>query len=185
MADKKVYIFLADGFEDIEGLTVVDLMRRAGIQIQTVSIKASRQITTSHGIEMLTDITFGENDFADADMLVLPGGMPGTKYLGSFEPLLALLKEHYNNEGKIAAICAAPTVLSSLGFLKGRKATCYPSMMSQLDCGEAVTDSVVVDGNITTSRGLGTALPFALSLIGQLLSEEKAKEIAASVVWTA
>ncbi len=184
MAEKKVYIFLADGFEDIEGLTVVDLMRRAGIQIQTVSIKAEKKITTSHGIEMFTDMTMDETDFADADMLVLPGGMPGTKYLGACEPLLKLLKDYYNKEGKIAAICAAPTVLSSLGFLKGRKATCYPSMMSQLDCGEALTDSVVVDGNITTSRGLGTALPFALSLIAQLLSEEKAKEIAASVVFT-
>ena len=183
MAEKKVYIFLADGFEDIEGLTVVDLMRRAGIQIQTVSIKAEKKITTSHGIEMFTDMTMDETDFADADMLVLPGGMPGTKYLGACEPLLKLLKDYYNKEGKIAAICAAPTVLSSLGFLKGRKATCYPSMMSQLDCGEALTDSVVVDGNITTSRGLGTALPFALSLIAQLLSEEKAKEIASSVVW--
>ncbi|MBP3902071.1 MAG: DJ-1/PfpI family protein [Blautia sp.] len=183
MADRNVYIFLADGFEDIEGLTVVDLMRRAGIRIQTVSITKTKKITTSHGIEMFTDITMDEADFADADMLVLPGGMPGTKYLGSCEPLLALLKEHYNNEGKIAAICAAPTVLSSLGFLKGRKATCYPSMMSQLDCREAVEDSVVVDGNITTSRGLGTALPFALSLIAQLLSDEKAEEIAASVVY--
>ena len=123
MADRKVYIFLADGFEDIEGLTVVDLMRRAGIRIQTVSIKKEKKITTSHGIEMFTDITMDEADFTDADMLVLPGGMPGTKYLGSCEPLLAVLKEHYNNEGKIAAICAAPTVLSALGFLKGRKAT--------------------------------------------------------------
>ena len=183
MADRKVYIFLADGFEDIEGLMVVDLMRRAGIQIQTVSIKSTRQITTSHGVEMFTDITMDETDFADADMLVLPGGMPGTKNLGNCERLLVLLKDHYNNEGKIAAICAAPTVLSSLGFLKGRKATCYPTMMSQLDCGEALTDPVVVDGNVITSRGLGTALTFALTLIEELLSEEKAKEIAASVVW--
>ena len=183
MADRKAYIFLADGFEDIEGMMVVDLMRRAGIQIQTVSIKDTKQITTSHGVEMVTDVTISETDFADADMLILPGGMPGTKYLGNCEPLLALLKRHYNNLGIIAEICAAPTVLSSLGFLKGRKATCYPSMMSALDCGEALTDSVVVDGNITTSRGLGTALPFALSLISQLLSEEKAKEIASSVVW--
>ena len=78
---KKVYIFLADGFEDIEGLTVVDLLRRAGIDIKTVSIKETKQIQTSHGITMLTDATFAETDFADADMLVLPGGMPGTKYL--------------------------------------------------------------------------------------------------------
>ena len=89
---KKVYIFLADGFEDIEGLTVVDLMRRAGIDITTVSIKNTKQIVTSHKITMLTDTTFGETDFADADMLVLPGGQPGTTYLGEFAPLKELLK---------------------------------------------------------------------------------------------
>ena len=85
---KKAYIFLADGFEDIEGLTVVDLLRRAGIDIKTVSIKETNQIQTSHGITMLTDATFAETDFADADMLVLPGGMPGTKYLAGYKPLI-------------------------------------------------------------------------------------------------
>ena len=89
---KKAYIFLADGFEDIEGLTVVDLMRRAGITITTVSIKNTKQITTAHGITMLTDTTFREADFSDADMLVLPGGQPGTTYLGGFEPLTDLVK---------------------------------------------------------------------------------------------
>jgi len=88
---KKVYIFLADGFEDIEGLTVVDLLRRAEIDIKTVSIKETKQIQTSHGITMLTDTTFAETDFADADMLVLPGGMPGTKYLAGYKPLTDLL----------------------------------------------------------------------------------------------
>ena len=176
---KKAYIFLADGFEDIEGLTVVDLLRRAGIDIKTVSIKETTRIQTSHGITMLTDAIFAETDFADADMLVLPGGMPGTKYLAGYKPL--------NNKGKkIAAICAAPSVFSGLGFLKGRKATSYPSFMEVLSKDGAVTseDSVVVDGNITTSRGLGTAVDFALSLISQLENEEKAKEIAESVVYT-
>ena len=107
---KKVYIFLADGFEDIEGLTVVDLMRRAGITITTVSIKNTKQITTAHSITMLTDQTFAETDFTDADMLVLPGGQPGTTNLGAFAPLTDLLKNFYNNGGRIAAICAAPTI---------------------------------------------------------------------------
>ena len=88
---KKVYIFLADGFEDIEVLTVVDLMRRAQIDIKTVSIKNIRDITTSHGIHMQTDLVFKENDFSDAYMLVIPGGMPGTKYLGEYQPLCDLL----------------------------------------------------------------------------------------------
>ena len=176
---KKAYIFLADGFEDIEGLTVVDLLRRAGIDIKTISIKETTRIQTSHGITMLTDAIFAETDFADADMLVLPGGMPGTKYLAGYKPLI-------NKGKKIAAICAAPSVFSGLGFLKGRKATSYPSFMEVLSKDGAVTseDSVVVDGNITTSRGLGTAVDFALSLISQLENEEKAKEIAESVVYT-
>ena len=173
---KKAYIFLADGFEDIEGLTVVDLLRRAGIDIKTIS----------HGITMLTDAIFAETDFADADMLVLPGGMPGTKYLAGYKPLIDLLTDFNNKGKKIAAICAAPSVFSGLGFLKGRKATSYPSFMEVLSKDGAVTseDSVVVDGNITTSRGLGTAVDFALSLISQLENEEKAKEIAESVVYT-
>lgn len=96
----KVYIFFADGFEDIEGLTVVDLMRRAGIDIQTVSIKETKEIRTSHGIDLLTDRTFGECDFSDADMLVIPGGMPGTKYLEKYKPLTELLTDFYQNGGK-------------------------------------------------------------------------------------
>lgn len=180
----KVYIFFADGFEDIEGLTVVDLMRRAGIDIQTVSIKETKEIRTSHEIDLLTDRTFGECDFSDADMLVIPGGMPGTKYLNEYQPLRDLLADFYKKGGKVAAICAAPTVLASLGFLEKRKATAYPSCMEGLAGAERSLESVVVDGNVTTSRGLGTAVDFALSLIGQLLGEKKADEIAESVVYS-
>ena len=180
---KKVYIFLADGFEDIEGLTVVDLMRRAGITITTVSIKNTKQITTSHGIIMFTDQTFVETDFTDADMLVLPGGQPGTTNLGAFAPLTDLLKNFYNNGGKIAAICAAPTVFAQIGLLHGKKATAYPSCMDGLGDAVRLEDNVVMDGNITTSRGLGTAIDFSLSLISQLLGQEKADQIAESVVY--
>lgn len=179
----RVYIFLADGFEDIEGLTVVDLMRRAGITIETVSIKDTKEITTSHGIQMKTDRIFAETDFSDGDMLVLPGGMPGTKYLGEHEPLTELLTEFYQKNKKLAAICAAPSVFGKLGFLKGRRATSYPSFMDRLFGAETCEDPVVVDGNVTTSRGLGTAVPFALSLIAQLKGKEKAAEIAESIVY--
>lgn len=181
--NKKVYIFLADGFEDIEGLTVVDLMRRADIDIKTVSIKKSKEITTSHGITMLTDLTFAETDFTDADMLVLPGGMPGTKYLEEYKPLTELLTDFYQNGGKVAAICAAPGIFERLGFLKGRNATSYPSVMEQLKSARTSLEPVVVDGNVTTSRGLGTAIDFSLSLIGQLEGSSKAEEIAESVVY--
>ena len=180
---KKVYIFLADGFEDIEGLTVVDLMRRAQIDIKTVSIKDIRDITTSHGIHMQTDLVFKETDFSDADMLVIPGGMPGTKYLGEYQPLCDLLTDFYKQGKKVAAICAAPTVFAQIGFLHGKKATAYPSCMDGLGDAVRLEDNVVVDGNITTSRGLGTAIDFSLSLISQLLGQEKADQIAESVVY--
>ncbi len=179
----RVYIFLADGFEDIEGLTVVDLMRRAGIHIDTVSITDTKTVTTSHGIEMKTDCIFAETDFSDADMLVLPGGMPGTKYLGEYKPLTDLLTAFYEKGGKVAAICAAPSVFAELGFLKGRKATSYPSFMERLTGAETVELPVVTDGNVTTSRGLGTAVPFALNLIAQLMGQAKADEIAESIVY--
>lgn len=181
---KKVYVFLADGFEDIEGLTVVDLMRRAGITVDTVSIKENKTVTTAHNITLETDRIFTETDFSDADLLVLPGGMPGTKYLGEYKPLTDLVTGFYKKGGKVAAICAAPTVLASLGILNGKKATAYPSCMEGLSGAEPSLESVVVDENVTTSRGLGTAIDFALSLIGQLLGEERADEIAESVVYS-
>ena len=183
MNTKKVYIFLADGFEDIEGLMVVDLMRRAEIDITTVSVMDTKEIHTSHGITMFADRLYGEDDYEQADMLVLPGGKKGTANLKAFEPLRALLKKVCSQGRKIAAICAAPTMFSDLGLLKDRKATCYPSLLDTLDCRERSEENVVVDGNITTSRGLGTSLDFALCMIGQLISPEKAEEIAFSVAY--
>ena len=117
-------------------------------------------------------------------MLVIPGGMPGTKYLEEYKPLTDLLTDFYQKGGKIAAICAAPGVFERLGFLKGRNATSYPSVMEQLTSARTSTESVVVDGNVTTSRGLGTAIDFSLSLIRQLEGSAKAEEIAESVVYS-
>lgn len=179
----KVYVFLADGFEEIEGLTVVDLMRRAGIEVTTVSIKEETAIEGSHHILLSADTTFGKCDFSDADMLVLPGGGLGTENLEKFEPLGKLVTSYCEKGGKIAAICAAPRVFAGLGLLNGKKATCYPSVMEQLTGAVKSEDAVVVDGNITTSRGLGTAIDFSLELIAQLISKEKADEIAKSVVY--
>ena len=179
----KVYIFFADGFEDIEGLTVVDLMRRAGIDIQTVSIKETKEIRTSHGINLLTDAVFGECDFSDADMLVIPGGMPGTRYLEEYKPLTDLLGDFYRKGGKVAAICAAPTVFGGMGILKGKKAICYPGMEEGLTGAEVTCQPAVTDGHITTSRGLGTAIDFALALISELRDKESADTISKQVVY--
>lgn len=180
---KKVYVFLADGFEEIEGLTVVDLMRRAGIVVETVSIKETKQVTAAHQISLYADRTFEEIDFADADMLVLPGGQPGTDHLAAFQPLMELLTSYYEKGGKIAAICAAPTVFAKLGLLHGKNATAYPACMEGLGDAVLCEDAVVTDGRITTSRGLGTAIDFSLSLISQLLGEDAAGKIAESIVY--
>lgn len=180
---KKVYLFLADGFEEIEGLTVVDLMRRAGIDIATVSIMGRKEITGSHRIQIQADLLWEEADLSEADMLVLPGGEPGTTHLENYAPLTEYVKEYARKGGETAAICAAPRVLAGLGLLEGRKATSYPSVMERLKGAELTEESVAVDGNITTSRGLGTAIDFALVLIGKLEGADKAEEIGKSVVY--
>ena len=181
----KVYIFLADGFEDIEALAVVDLMRRAGITTVTVSVSDSLKVETSHQVTLFADALFQECDFSDADVLILPGGMPGTSTLRAYEPLMELLKAHHAQGKMLAAICAAPTILSDLGMLKDRRATSFPKRREDIDAAEYLSDPVVVDGNITTSRGMGTSFDFALSLIAQLTDQEKADALAASVVYKA
>ena len=123
---KKVSIFLAEGFEEVEALTQVDLLRRAGAEVTMVSISGAREVAGSHGIVVTADQVFAEMDFSDMDLLVLPGGMPGTLHLKECAPLLALLKDFHEKGKKLAAICAAPTVLGAAGLLKGKKAACYP-----------------------------------------------------------
>ncbi len=170
----KVYIFLADGFEEIEGLTVVDIMRRAKIDVETISITGQKQINGAHKIIVEADRLFEETDFSDGDMLVLPGGMPGPRNLiGEFDK-----KKKY-----LAAICAAPSILSELGILKGRKACAYPSFEEGLDCAQVVHEAAVTDGHVTTGRGMGAAIPFALKLTELLCGTEKANEIAESIVY--
>lgn len=179
----KICVFTADGFEEIEGLTVVDLLRRAGAEVLMVSVKEGLTVKGAHNIELKADALFDEVCYEDVDILVLPGGMPGTLNLRNHEKLCGLLKEFAAKDKKIAAICAAPMILGELGLLKGKKATCYPGFEDKLTEAELCTDREVRDGNITTSRGLGTAIPFALELISQLYGKEKAEEIKKSVIY--
>ena len=154
----KVYIFLADGFEEIEGLTVVDIMRRAKIDVETISITGQKQINGAHKIIVEADRLFEETDFSDGDMLVLPGGMPGTLNLKEHEGLRNLIGEFDKKKKYLAAICAAPSILSELGILKGRKACAYPSFEEGLDCAQVVHEAAVTDGHVTTGRGMGAAI---------------------------
>ena len=178
----KVYILLANGFEEIEGLMVVDLMRRAGIDIKMVSITDSLDITGARGIGVKADITLKEAG-DDADMVVLPGGMPGTLNLGLCQPLMEQIHK-FNAAGKgLAAICAAPTVFGKAGLLQGKKATCYPGMEGDLQGAIVSTDEVCHDGHIITSRGMGTAIPFALEIVKTFKGEEVSNNLAKSIVY--
>ena len=181
----KAYIFLADGFEEIEGLTVVDLLRRAEIEICMVSVTGKKQIRGSHGIVVEADELFEQTDFLDASMLILPGGMPGTRHLAAHRELGLLLKQAAAEGKQLAAICAAPSVLVGLGILEGKKAACYPGFEDQLTGAELSREPVVVAGNVTTSRGMGTAIPFALSLIAGIRGQDAADNLAKAIIYRA
>ena len=177
----KVYLFLANGFEEIEGLTVVDLLRRANIEILMVSITDDLIVTGSHKISTKADIMFEQTDYSDADMLVLPGGMPGTKYLSEHQGLDELLKQFHEKGKKLSAICAAPSVLGTKGLLNCKNATCYPGFEESLVGAIVTKEAVVMDGNIITSKGMGTAIDFSLSIIKSLVGEAEASRIAKSI----
>ncbi|MDL2222740.1 DJ-1/PfpI family protein [Bacteroidales bacterium OttesenSCG-928-M11] len=179
---KKVFLFLANGFEEIEAIATIDVLRRGGLDVTTISISGSEEVTGAHNIKVISDKLFEETDFSEGDLLVLPGGMPGASNLNEHEGLKNLIMK-YNTEGKyLAAICAAPLVLGGLGILKGKKATCYPSFEPQLIGADVLEDGVVVDGRITTGRGPAFAASFALSLVAQLQGSEKAEEVASGML---
>ena len=180
---KQVKVFLADGFEEIEGLTVVDILRRAGIATETVSVMGRTNINGAHNIKVEADVLFENADFSGCDMLVLPGGMPGTLHLKEHQKLAELLVKFDSEKKYVAAICAAPSVLGGLGILNGKKACCYPSFEEALNTEYVVFDPVAVDGNVITSRGMGTAILFALKLTEVLCGAEKAEEIGKSIIY--
>ena len=179
----KVFVFLADGFEEIEGLTVVDLLRRADIDTETVSIGDSTKVVGAHQIEIEADSVFCEGMEEEGTMFVLPGGMPGTLHLGECKQLTDLLLRFHESGKKVAAICAAPSILGDLGILKGRDAVCYPGFEDRLEGANVTRVKVAADGGVTTSRGMGTAIPFALALVEQLVSKEKAAEVKKSIIY--
>ncbi len=177
-------IFLAEGFEETEAITPVDMLRRAEIQTDMISVTGSRTVTGSHGIGILADTLFKPDDCREYDMLIIPGGMPGTVNLEADRRLCALLTEYNIKNMPIAAICRAPTILGHLGILRGHSACCYPGFESELDCADPRTDvEALTDGNIITSRGAGCAIPFALEIIRYLSGKKKAADTAESIVF--
>ena len=181
-----VYLFLADGFEEIEALTPVDLFRRAGVAVKTVGV-TGKSVTGSHGIKVESDVTLAEaldevkSDGAELEMIVLPGGMPGAKNLDESEGVDAFIKEALSRDAYLAAICAAPMIYGKRGLLDGRDATCYPGFEKYLEGAKYYEASVIVDGNFITSDGMGSALDFALQLVSLLKGEDEAERLAESV----
>lgn len=174
---KKVSLFLANGFEEIEALATVDILRRAQVQVQTVSITSDRVVTGAHGVPVTADCTFDSADFSNVEALILPGGMPGAKHLNEHEGLKALITRFNEEKKLLAAICAAPMVFGGMGLLKGKKATCYPGFEAELKGAQVTGESVVVDGNITTGKGPGLVFDFALSLVEQIAGGDTRKEV--------
>lgn len=181
--NNKIAIFFAEGFEEIEALTVVDICRRMDLSIDMVSAYNEASVLGSHDILVKMDQTFNETDFSQYDMLVLPGGGKGTKGLEACEPLMAKVDEFYKAGKWVAAICAAPSIFGHRGFLTGRKACSYPAFESQLEGATVTAGPVEVDGNVITSRGMGTSLDFALAIGAVFCGEEAAKAMAAKVVY--
>ncbi|MDR1737243.1 MAG: DJ-1/PfpI family protein [Candidatus Symbiothrix sp.] len=174
----QTFVFLADGFEEIEAVGIIDVLRRSGMEVTVVSISKYSKVVGAHGITVMADIIFEMADFSQGQMLVLPGGNPGTQNLDAHKGLKMLIQQ-YANQGKyIAAICAAPMVLGSMNLLRGKRATVYPGCEEYLKGATIVPDPVVVDGNIITGRGPGSVFEFATTLVTEMWGEYRTKELA-------
>ena len=180
---EQVMIMLAEGFEEVEAITITDLLRRAEIPAKTVSVTGDRLVKGAHGIPVGADLLFDEVDFDLVRMILLPGGMPGTTNLLAYDPLTKILKRFAEEERPLGAICAAPMVLAAHGILSGKNATIYEGMESELMDAVPTEGEVVRDGNLFTSKGPGTAMEFALQLIGFLCGEEKREEVKAGLLY--
>lgn len=176
-----VIMFFADGFEETEAIAPLDILRRAGLDVTTVSIYDRREVTGSHNITYTADITVNEFD-ADAayEAVILPGGMPGTTNLGASCAVKKALKTASANGSVIAAICAAPSVLGENGLLNGKKATCYPGFEGKCTGAKMCDAQVVCDGSVITARAMGAACEFGLALAAKLAGKDAADKVAAS-----
>jgi protein deglycase len=180
---KRVAVPLAEGFEEIEAITIVDVLRRGGVQVITFSLTSDREVTGSHQICISCDQLIGEVDFGSCDMIVLPGGMPGSMNLNNHAGLREVLLK-MKSEGKfLGAICAAPLVLGNLGLADGVEMTCYPGFEKYLSGAKLSLDGVVADHKVITGRGAGFAMPFAIKLLEILSGESTAKNIAQKMLF--
>ena len=175
-----VYLFLANGFEEVEALAPLDILRRAGVEVTTVGVGGD-MIRGAHGITVQADMPDTMFADADPDMIVLPGGMPGSKNLDESRIVDMALKAAARHDAYLAAICAAPMVLGHRGLLAGKRATCYPGFETELTGATVATEKVVTDGKIITAAGMGVAVEFGLALVTALKGREVAEGIRAAI----
>lgn len=176
-----IITLLANGFEEIEALTPVDILRRAGLKVFTCGITGAA-VTGSHGIEVKADLLPDDVNLDEVEMVILPGGMPGSTNIDAHPFTDKIIDAVLKNNGRIAAICAAPLVLGRRGLLDGKEAICYPGFEGELKGAVISSHSVVTDRNITTAKGMGVALEFSKKLVKLLVGEEKAKEISLAIM---
>ncbi len=176
-----VYVLLADGFEEIEALYPVDLLRRAGAQVTLLSVSSSLTVTGAHGITVQADALAKDTQPKEMQLLFLPGGMPGSRYLDESPETDRFLSCALAEDARISAICAAPMVLGKRGLLQGRKATCFPGFEQELQGATVLPQGVVKDGNILTAAGMGWAEELGLELVSELFGAEKAKALASAI----
>lgn len=181
----RVYEFLADGFEDIEALAPVDILRRGGVDVKTVSIMGRREVVSAHHVSVVADVLFEEvADFGTASLLLLPGGMPGAAHLDGHAGVKAALVAQDKRGARIGAICAAPMVLGRLGLLRGRRATCYPGFEQYLEGARYTQEIVTVDGNITTGEGPAASLEYGYQLLSYFVPEAQVKSVRDGMMYT-
>lgn len=182
---RKIGIFMANGCEEIEGLTVVDIVRRAGLDITMISISGSREVTSSHNVTFLADAIKNDVDYNEFEGIILPGGMPGTLNLGADETVVQVIRQFARERKLVAAICAAPSILGQEHILEGKNATCHPGFEDKLLGAVWKKEPVVVDGNIITSRGMGTAIDFGLEIVRYFTDEGTVEKLKKDLVYKA
>lgn len=178
-----IHLFLADGFEEIEALATLDVLRRCGLVVKTISCAGTRTVMGAHNIPVLADEIFRGGDYAESDALILPGGMPGAKNLLEHEGLHKALVAQNERGALVAAICAAPMVLGQHGILADRKATCYPGFEQMLTGAEHLTDYVVEDGNVITGKGPAAAVEFGFAIASRFVSPAKVAEVRSGMLF--
>ena len=179
-----VNLYFADGFEEIEALTVFDILKRAEIEVNTVSIMEQKQIEGAHGLKLYADFLFDDVNHEECEMIILPGGMPGAKYLSEHKGLIEMITK-FNESGKwVAAICASPAfVLNGNRLIDGKNATCFPALKGKMEGSNYTEQKVVVDGKLITSQGPATAMNFAMEIVRQIKGEEAYKDVAAGLLF--